>query len=230
MRSHLLSLALASLVLVASAPAAETPSVVGKVQPEIRLTDGTVFKKAKIVDYSLDKATATIAEPTRIRVVPLDKLPPALRDQLLAEAGVKPATAPKHPGQNRAHPTRPLPQGGGISYPAEPPVAATNHPPPSGGSLLKQAATAAPVQLKAHLTRTYGQVGSLSTKVLETGEVPGWPKIRVSGETSFTERAPGVRASSLHREKFEIEYVIADGVLKPTTVTVGGISRPVDDK
>jgi hypothetical protein len=227
MRRHLLSLALASLALVASAPAAEKSSVLGKVQAEIRLTDGTVFKKAKIVDYSLDKATATIAEPTRIRVVALDQLPPALRDQLLAEAGVKPATAPKHPAHPRAHPARPPLQAGGIAYPAEPPVAATHRPPPAGDSLLNQAATAAPVQLKAHLTRTYGQVGSLTTKILDTGEVPGWPKIRVSGETSFTERTPGQRASSLHREKFEIEYVIADGLLKPTTVTVGGITRPI---
>ena len=227
MRSPLLSLALASLCLVAFAPAAEKTSLLGKVQPEIRLTDGTVFKKAKIVGYSLDKATATIAEPTRIRVVPLDKLPPALRDQLLAEAGVKPATTPKHPGQNRAHPTRPLPQGGGISYPAEPPVAATNRPPPPGDSLLKQAAVAAPLQLKTHLTRTYGQVGSLSTKVSETSEVTGWSRIRVQGETSFTERGAGQRASSIRHEKFEIEYDIASGVLKPETVTLGGISHPI---
>jgi len=227
MRRSLLSLALTSLALVAPAPAAEKSSVLGKVQPEIRLIDGTVFKKAKIVDYSLDKATATIAEPTRIRVVALDQLPPALRDQLLAEAGVKPATPPKHPAHHRTPPARPPARSGGISYPAAPPVAATHRPLPAGDSLLNQAATAAPVQLKAHLTRTYGQVGSLSTKILDTGEVPGWPKIRVSGETSFTERAPGQRASSLHREKFEIDYVIADGLLTPSTVTVGGITRPI---
>lgn len=227
MRSPLLSLALASLCLVGFAPAAEKTSLLGKVQPEIRLTDGTVFKKAKIVDYSLDKATATIAEPTRIRVVALDQLPPALRDQLLAEAGVKPATPPQGPAHHRASPARPPARSGGISYPAAPPVAATHRPPPAGDSLLNQAATAAPVQLKAHLTRTYGQVGSLSTKILDTGEVPGWPKIRVSGETSFTERAPGQRASSLHQEKFEIDYVIADGLLTPSTVTVGGMTRPI---
>jgi hypothetical protein len=227
MRSHLFSLALAFLALVTLATAAEKTSVIGKVQPEIRLTDGTVFKKAKIVDYSLDKSTATIAEPTRIRVVALDKLPPALRDQLLTEVGVKPAVPPKNPAPYRVRPTRPPPHSGGINYPTEIPVATTKPAPQSGDSLLKQATTAAPVQLKAHLTRTYGQVGSLSTKILETGEVPGWPKIRVTGETSFTEWSPGQRASSLHQEKFEIEYVVTDGVLKPTTVTVGGISRPI---
>ena len=224
---RLLATYFALVALVALATAAEKNSVLGKVQPEIRLTDGTVFKKAKIVDYSIDKSTATIAEPTRIRVVAIDKLPPALRDQLLTEAGVKPATPPKTPAHSRAHPTRPPTHSGGISYPTIPPAATTNHAPQSGDSLLKQAATAAPVQLKAHLTRTYGQVGSLSTKIMETGEIPGWPKIRVTGETSFTEWSPGQRASSLHQEKFEIEYVVTDGVLKPTTVTVGGISRPI---
>jgi len=213
--------------IVALATAAEKTSLLGKVQPEIRLTDGTVFKKAKIVDYSIDKSTATIAEPTRIRVVAIDTLPPTLRDQLLTEAGVKPTTPPKSPAHHRTPPTRPPARSSGINYPTETPVATTNPAPPSGDPLLKQAATAAPVQLKAHLTRTYGQVGSLSTKILETGEIPGWPKIRVIGETSFTEWSPGQRASSLHQEKFEIEYVVTDGVLKPSTVTVGGISRPI---
>ena len=213
------------LALVALATAAEKSSVLGKVQPEIRLTDGTVFKKAKIVDYSLEKSTATIAEPTRIRVVALDTLPPTLRDQLLTEAGVKPAVPPKKPAPYRARPIRPPPHSGGITYPTAPPVATTNPAPQSGDALLKQAATAAPIQLKAHLTRTYGQVSSLTTKILETSEVPGWPMIRVTGETAFSEWSPGQRASSLHQEKFEIEYVVTDGVLKPTTVTVGGISR-----
>lgn len=213
--------------LVAVATAAEKSSLVGKVQPEIRLTDGTVFKKAKIVEYSIDKSTATIAEPTRIRVVAIDTLPPTLREQLLSEAGVKPATPPKPPAHSRAHTNRPPTQTGGISYSTETPVPETNLPPPPGDPLLKQAVTAAPLQLRTHLTRTYGQVGSLSFKILETGEVPGWPKIRVIGETSFTEWSPGQRASSLHQEKFEIEYVVTNGVLKPTTVTVGGISRPI---
>ena len=227
MRSPLLSLALASLCLVGFAPAAEKTSLLGKVQPEIRLTDGTVFKKAKIVDYSLDKATATIAEPTRLRVVALDQLPPALRDQLLAEAGVKPPVSPKKFPQNHPRPPRTPTQTGGRPSPSDPPIATTNQPAQPVDQLLKQAAVAAPLQLKTHLTRTYGQVGSLSTKVSETSEVTGWSRIRVRGETSFTERGAGQRASSIRHEKFEIEYDIASGVLKPETVTLGGISHPI---
>lgn len=222
---RLLVLFLASAVF---ASAADTGSIVGKVQPEIRLTDGTVFKKAKIVDYSIDKATATIAEPTRIRVVPLDTLPPKLRDQLFTEAGVKPPAsgtrhAPAHPRPST--PTQsPINTAGPIT-----PVATTT--PVPRDQLLKQAATTTPDQLKAYLTRTYGRVGSLSTKVLDTGEVPGWPRIRVSGETSFTEWAPGQRASSLRQEKFEIEYTVLDGGgLRPETVTVGGIVHPFAEK
>lgn len=225
----MLRLLLALFVSTILASAAERSSVLGKVQAEIRLTDGTVFKQARIVDYSIDKSTATIAEPTRIRTVALDTLPPKLRDQILIEAGVKsadPRTAPKGtrprpiaPTQSPVNPTS-----------ADIPVASTTAP-VSHAQLMKLATTNAPDQLKAHLLRTYGNVGSLSTKVSETTEVPGWPKIRVAGETSFSELTPGNRSSSLHREKFEIEYVIADGGgLKASTVTVGGIARPVDDK
>ena len=229
MRRPLFSLALACLGLVASASAADVPSLLGKVQPEIRLTDGTLFTQAKIVDYSISKSTATIAEPTRIRTVPLNLLPAALRDQLLAEAGAKAADPRNRPNRTAVRPIRTPTQAGTMNSGTEPPVATTAAGLPVE-QLLKLAATSAPSQLKVHLTRTYGQVGGLSTKILETGEVPGWPRIRVTGEASFTERSPGQSASSQHKEKFEIEYVIAEGVLKPETVTVGGISRPVDEK
>lgn len=214
-----------ALATAALAPAAEKTSILGKVQPEIRLTDGTVFKKAKIVEYSIEKSTATIAEPTRIRTVPLDTLPPKLRDQILAEAGVKTAAPRQHPTRPNVRPLRP-PLPANSSAAAEAPTASSPAPLPRD-QLLKQAATTAPAQLKAHLTRTYGVISNLSTQILETSEVQGWPKIRVSGETSFAEWSPGQRASSLHKEKFEVEYVVADGVLRPETVTVGGISRPV---
>lgn len=219
-----LLLAAAALATVAFAAPAEKTSILGKVQPEIRLTDGTVFKKAKIVEFSIEKSTATIAEPTRIRTVPLDTLPSKLRDQILAEAGVKTADPRQRPTRPNVRPLRPpVPAG---SAAAEAPTASSPVPQPRD-QLLKQAATTAPAQLKAHLTRTYGVISNLSTQILETSEVQGWPKIRVSGETSFAEWSPGQRASSLHKEKFEVEYVVADGVLRPETVTVGGISRPV---
>lgn len=69
-----------------------------------------------------------------------------------------------------------------------------------GDQLLNQAATTTPLRLKAHLTRTYGHVGSLTTNSLETSEVTGWPNFRVTGETSFTEGSPGQRIRSLHQE------------------------------
>jgi hypothetical protein len=211
------------LVVIALATAAEKTSVIGKVQPEIRLTDGTVFTKAKIVEYSVEKSTATIAEPTRVRVVPLNTLPPKLRDQILSEAGVKPPEPRPHPTRPIARPLRP-PLAAGPSN-SEPPTATTAPQPLE--QLLEQAVATAPAQLKAHPIRTYGVVSNVSTKFLDAGEVPGWPQIRVSGETSFAEWSPGQRASSLHREKFDVVYTMTDGVLKPETVTVGGISRPV---
>ena len=226
-----LGFAVVLILSTLSSTAAEKSSLLGKVQPEIRLTDGTVFKKAKIVDFSLDKSTATIAEPTRIRVVPIEKLPPALRDQLLAEAGVKPATPPKTPARHSPRPYQPPPQTGAVASTAPAPVAAPPSSSPSRDHLLQQAALNAPAQLKAHLTHAYGQVGSLATQVVETADVPGWPRIRVSGETSFTERSPGQRVSSLRQEKFEIEYSVTPaGALKPETITVGGISRPFLEK
>ncbi len=222
-----LILTTATLLMAASA---EKKSYLGQVQPEIRLTDGTLFKQARIVDYSIEKSTATIAEPTRIRVVALDTLPPALRDQLLAEAGVKPATPPKNSTRPYTRPSQPPLQTRAVSSPAAP-VATTTSAPGTREQLLQQAALNAPVQLKAHLIHAYGQLGSLATQVIETTEVPGWPRIRVSGETSFTVRSPGQRLSSLRQEKFEIEYSFtAVGALKPETITVGGISRPFLEK
>ena len=216
---RLLTLLLATVVL---ATAAEKKSTLGQVQPEIRLLDGTVFTKAKIVAYSLDQSTATIAEPTRVRTVPIDQLPNPLRDQLLAEAGV---VKPK-PAAPRPRPAHPLPAPTQTPAVATPPIA-TSSTPQSREQLLQLATSHAPDQLKALLSRNYGQVGSFSAKVLETSEVPGWPRIRVTGEATFTERTPSRPASSLRKEKFEVEYDTTSGVLQPTTVTVGGIATPV---
>jgi len=225
----MLRLLLALLTSAVLLPAAEKSSVLGKVQAEIRLSDGTVFKQAKVVEYSIEKSTATIAEIARVRVVPFDLLPPKLRDQILVEAGVKSANPRTVRKDTRPRPSTPTQSP--VSTISPDVLVATTATPLPREQLAKLAATNAPLQLKAHLVRTYGNVGSLSTKVFETAEVTGWPKIRVTGETSFTEWVPGTRSSSLHREKFEIEYLIADGGgLKAETVTVGGIARPVEDK
>ena len=104
---RLLFLLLATTTLLLAATTPEKTAVLGKVQPEIRLTDGTVFKKAKIVDFSVEKSTATIADPTRIRVVPLDTLPPKLRHQLLTEAGIKSDDTSTPPKRSTTRPTRP---------------------------------------------------------------------------------------------------------------------------
>jgi hypothetical protein len=223
--SRLLALLLASATFLSAAPAGKK-SVLGQVQPEIRLTDGSVFKQVRIVAYSLEQSTATLAESKRVRTVPLDQLPPKLRDQLLTEAGVKPKPADPRPRPTRPYPARPLPVPTQSPTVATPPVA-TSSTPQSRVQLLQLAASSAPDQLKAQLTRTYGQVGSFAPKILETAEVPGWPRIRVTGEATFTERTPGRPASSLRKEKFEIEYDTTTGVLQPATITVGGIAHPI---
>eukprot|EP01035_Chromulina_nebulosa_P055335 gene55335-75829_t len=157
---RLLLLLLVTATSTMAAPSPEKKTLLGQVQPEIRLTDGTVFKQAKIVDYSLDQSTATIAEAKRVRTVPLDSLPPKLREQLLAEAGVsKPKSADPRQRPSRPLPTRPLPAPTSSATAAPPPLASS--PTPLPREQLQQLATShAPDQLKAQLTRIYGQVGS----------------------------------------------------------------------
>lgn len=233
--SRLLVLLLATSLSLATA--AEKTSVVGKVQPEIRLADGTVFKKAKIVDYSVEKSTATIAEPTRIRTVPLDQLPASLRNQLLAEAGVKPVSPSPHPEQR---PRRPR---GAITPPSPPPpdktilpeAPATSASPAAPATpldqLIQQASAAAPDEVKFHLAKTYDRVGSLTCKIREAAQVPGWQKIRVSGEAAFTQWDARQADHVWRTDKFEVEFTIVEGrQLKPTQVSFGGITRAVGEK
>ena len=226
MRRLLLAFALCStLAMAADKPSTPPPSILGQMQPEIRLTDGTVFKKAKIIEYSLDKATATIAEPTRIRVVALDTLPAALRERILTEAGVPPTDPRRRPIRT----TRTVPsQAGTLPTPVPETPVATTVTPPSHEQLLKQASTTAPTELKAYLIRKYGRVSSVSTRVVETTDVAGWPRIRVTGQISFMESAPGTRVSTPHQEKFEVEFAVTDtGTIQPDTVTFGGLSEAV---
>jgi hypothetical protein len=225
-------LATVALATAALATAAEKNSILGKVQPEIRLTDGTVFKKAKIVEFSIEKSTATIAEPTRIRTVPLDTLPPKLRDQILAEAGVKPAATarprPHRPSGHAAIPTPPPPDK--VILP-EPPIATASTPAPPATALdqlLKQANATAPDELKLYLAKTYDRIGSLTCKIRESLQVPGWQKIRVSGDASFTQWDARQGDQVWRTDKFEVEFAIVDGrSLKPSSVSFGGLSRAI---
>lgn len=218
------------------ARAEEKPSVVGQVQPQIRLTDGTVLTKAKILSYSIEKdhATATIAESTRVRIVPLDSLPPKLRDQILTEAGVKPEATEKKTRRPRAAQTPPsLPPPDKTILP-DAPVSTANSPAAPASALeplLKQASAAAPDELKFYLTKAFDRVGSLTCKVREVAQVPGWQKIRVSGEAAFTQWDAKQADHVWRTEKFEVEYTIVDGrTLKAESVSFAGIARPVGQR
>lgn len=231
----------AGLTAASAAWAAEgtttKPSIIGKVQPEIRLTDGTVFKKAKIISYSADgtttPATATISDSTRIRVVPLDTLPKSLREQILTEAGVKPDEPRQRQRRARPVPTTPsapppdktiLPEAP-VTTPNSPGVPATELDP-----LLKQAGAAAPAELKFYLAKSFDRVGSLTCKVREVTQVPGWQKIRVTGEASFTQWDAKQADHVWRTDKFEVNFAIVEGrSLKAETVSFAGISRPVGE-
>jgi hypothetical protein len=236
---RLLFLLLATTTLLLAATAPEKTAVLGKVQPEIRLTDGTIFKKAKIVDFSMEKSTATIADPTRIRVVPLDTLPPKLRHQLLSEAGIKSDDTSTPPKRATTRPTRPHhavapapPPPPDKTILPDPPAASSALTPPAPlDRLLQQAATAAPDELKFYLARAFDRVGSLTCKIRETIQVPGWQKIRVSGEAAFTQWDARQNDHVWRTDKFEVEFAILEGrTLRPDTVSFGGLSRPVGGK
>lgn len=231
-------LASASVAVRAAEGTAVKPSIIGKVQPEIRLTDGTVFKKAKIVSFSVDgtsaSRTATISEPTRTRVVALDSLPKGLRDQILTEAGIKPDEPRQRQRRARPAPTTPsapppdqtiLPEAP-VTTPNSPGVPATELDP-----LLKQAGAAAPAELKFYLTKTFDRVGSLTCKVREVAQMPGWQKIRVTGEASFTQWDARQADQVWRTDKFEVDFAIIEGrSLKAETVSFAGISRAVGER
>ncbi len=214
-----------ALALAGPLLAVETKPVVGTVQPEIRLTDGTVFTKAKIIEYSLAKDTATIADPNRIRTVPLKSLPEPLRKQLLAEAGVKPDEP--HRRSDRSYPPAPPPPDK-VILPTAPPT--TGAPPTTVDQLTRQATTEAPGELKLYLQKAYDRVSSLTCKVREAAQVPGWQKIRVRGSASFSQWDASQRDYVWRSEKFEVVFDIVDGgSLRVDTVAFGGFAHSVDE-
>jgi len=227
----------AGLAIAASAPAPEkneptrmvtsapADRVIGTVQPEIRLADGRVFKNAKVLGVTLPKETATISDGTQVRVVPLNHLPPPLRDQVVAE--VTRADAPRYNIYREVRPPPPPPDQ--VITPTPPPAvhAAT---PTLTDQLIAQATREAPDELKLHLLKTGERVSSLTTKIRKAEQVQGWPKIRVSGDAAFSSWDNYRRDYVWRTEKFEVEFAIVNGgtALKLDNISFAGISRAAD--
>jgi hypothetical protein len=222
----LTSIALAATEAPKSAPVAPASSerVIGVVQPEIRLSDGRVFKNARVLDVTPLKESATISDGTRVRVVPLNSLPAALRDQLLAEKSR--TDGPRYNVYRDVRPPPPPPDQ--VITPAPPvtPVAT----PTIIDQLIAQAVTEAPDELKLYLVKSGERVSSLTTKIRKTEQVPGWQKIRVSGDASFSTWDNLRRDYVWRTDKFEVEFAIVSvgTALKLDTVSFAGISRQAD--
>lgn len=222
----------AALALAAPTPPPPPPSspapaarerVLGVVQPEIRLNNGTVFKNAKVLGASLERGTATLSDSQRIRTVPLTQLPSPLREQVQAEAGR--ADRPRYNVYREE--VRPTPPPDKVITPPPPePVTPT-----ITDRLIAQATAETPDELKLHLMRTNPQVSSLTTKLRKVEQVPGWPRIRASGDAAFAVWDNSRRDYVWRTEKFEVEFAIVNGTtLKLDRVMFGGISRqmPID--
>ena len=209
----------------APATAATPPGerVIGAVQPEIRLGDGRVFKNAKVLDVSTAKSVATISDGNQIRIVPLSQLPATLRGQVVAEATR--GDAPRYNVyRQEVRPPSPVET---VTTPAPPinPVVT----PTIIDRLIAQATAEAPEELKFHLRKSQPQLASITTKIRKAEQVPGWQKIRVSGEASVATWDNYRRDYTWRTEKFEVEFAIVSGVsLKLDNVSFAGISRAAD--
>ncbi len=209
---------------LAFAASAGRETVIGTRQPEIRLVDGTVFKQAKVLDVSLEKGTATITDRTQLRTVPLEQLPEKMREQVVAEA-----SRPGRPRYNlyRVEPMRPPPPPDQPITPA-PPIAPAATPTVID-QLIARATEETADELKLHLLRSHQQLSSLTTKIRKVEQVPGWQKIRATGDAAFSIWDNSRRDYSWRTEKFEVEFDIVDGTsLRISSVTFGGITRRVD--
>jgi hypothetical protein len=215
---------LALLTSLAAEPAAPAPErIIGTIQPEIRLANGTVFKNAKILHLSLEKGTATLSDSTRIRTVPLPQLPTELREQAVAE--VTRGNVPRYNIYRQE--VRPPPPPDKVIPPAPPtapPVTRT-----VTDQLIAQATAETPDELKLHLLQAFERVSSVMTKIRKVEQVPGWQKIRATGVASFSIWDNSRRDYVWRTEKFEVEFAIVNGTeLKLDTVTFAGISRQAE--
>jgi hypothetical protein len=219
---HLLPFLFAAGVAFAASPARET--VLGVRQAEIRLENGTLFKDAKVLDASLEKGTATITDRTQLRTVPLQQLPAPLRDQVITEV-----SRPDRPRYNiyRVDPVRPPPPPDQAIPPAAPMVPPVT--PTIIDQLIARATAETPDELKLHLLRGNLQLSSLTTKIRKVEQVPGWQKIRATGDAAFSTWDNSRRDYRWRTEKFEVEFDIIDGTaLQISSVTFGGITRRAD--
>lgn len=227
MRFVVLSILLASVAVAEPSTPASRERVVGTVQPEIRLENGVVFKNAKVLGVSLEKGTATISDTRRIRTVPLQQLPTPLREQAVAEA--QRGDMPRY-NVYRQEVRPPPPPDRVIARPTPaPPVSAAPPAPNLMEKLIAQAAEEAPDELKLHLLRMNERVSSVTTKIRKVEQVPGWSKIRASGDASFSVWDNSRRDYLWRTEKFEVEFAIVNGTdLRLDTVTFAGISRQAE--
>lgn len=99
----------------------------------------------------------------------------------------------------------------------------------SDEQLLKQASTEATDELKLHLIKEYKRVSELAAKVRTTERVPGWRRIRVSGDAAFATWDKRERDYLWRSGKFSVDFDLTpENELKAATVSFDGISRPVN--
>ncbi|HUR57118.1 MAG TPA: hypothetical protein VM029_05385 [Opitutaceae bacterium] len=227
MKWLLLALAFSAAAFAANEPAppatAARERVIGAVQPEIRLADGKVFKNAKVLDVSTAKSVATISDGNQIRIVALSQLPATLREQVVAEATR--GDAPRYNVyRQEVRPPSPVET---VSTPA-PPLTPVGTP-TSIDRLIAQATAEAPEELKFYLRKSQPQLASITTQIRKAEQVPGWQKIRVSGDASVATWDNYRRDYVWRTEKFEVEFAILSGVsLKVDNFSFAGISRAAD--
>lgn len=206
-----------------AAPARETDRAFGTVQREIRLQDGRVFRNTKVLDASIEKGTATLSDSRRIRTVPLAQLPDVLREQVVAELAR--GAGPRY-NTYRPYVRPPPPPPDQVIAPSPPPsdpAAAT-----ITDQLIAQATRETPDELRLYLLATTQRVSSLTTKIRKVEQVPGWQKIRATGDASVAVWDASRRDYLWRTEKFEVEFDILDGTtLRADRVTFGGISRAI---
>lgn len=222
------SLLLFALTVIGVSPSvsAAPERVIGAVQPEIRLSDGTVFRNARVLRASAEKSSATISDGTTLRVVSLSALPEGLRTQVVDELGR--TRAPRY-GYNVSHETRPAPPPDKVILP--PASVDTPYAPAAPATaidqLIAQASTRAADELKLYLLKSHERsVSSLTTTVRKAEQVPGWQKIRVSGDAAYSTWDNFRRDYVWRTEKFEVEFAIVDGkAIQADRVSFAGVSR-----
>lgn len=225
MKRILLALAFSAAAVFAAneSPAPVRERIIGTVLPEIRLANGTVLQNTKVLDVSTAKGSATLSDGKQIRTVPLTSLPAPLREQVVAE--VTRGDAPRYNiYRQEVRPPAPVEKVSTPAPPITPPGTAT-----VTDRLIEQATAETPEELKFFLRKTNPQVASVTTKVRKAEQVPGWQKIRISGDASVSTWDNYRRDYVWRTEKFEVEFAILSGVaLKLDNVSFAGISRAAD--